>query len=272
MAMRSLQWLHPVPASQYGAALFDFDGTLSLIRAGWQPIMYGYFAEVLLGTPRAESNERVMAVVKEFVDRLTGQQTIYQCLQLVEEVAERGGSPLSPQAYKREYLRRLSLHTAGRVEALESGEQDAESFLVPGSRAVLQDLRNRGLRLFLASGTDEPDVIREAEALGIAGFFEGNIFGALEAYQDFSKARIIRKRILPLLDSSQSLLGFGDGYVEIENVRAVGGTAIGIVSDEYRPGQTDPWKEKRLGDAGAHCLMPDFSSWPELAKLLWREE
>ena len=35
--------------------------------------------------------------------RLTGRQTIYQMIQLAEEVRRRGGQPLDPLAYKHRY-------------------------------------------------------------------------------------------------------------------------------------------------------------------------
>ena len=46
--MKQIEWLNTqLRPRAYRAALFDFDGTISLIREGWQPIMYGYFTEVL---------------------------------------------------------------------------------------------------------------------------------------------------------------------------------------------------------------------------------
>src|SRR2546425_1723302 len=72
-------------------ALFDFDGTLSLIREGWQGVMIPYFVDELLQTPSHEAHEEVEGVVRDFVERLTGKQTIYQCFQLAEEGAKRGG-------------------------------------------------------------------------------------------------------------------------------------------------------------------------------------
>ena len=59
-------------------ALFDFDGTLSLIREGWQDVMIPMMVELLRQTPGAEDAARIETVVREFVSRLTGKQTIYQ--------------------------------------------------------------------------------------------------------------------------------------------------------------------------------------------------
>src|SRR5512138_1881519 len=70
--------------------LFDFDGTLSLIREGWQGVMIPYFVEEVLQAPDHEAPEQVESVVRDFVERLTGKQTIYQCMQLADEVLKRG--------------------------------------------------------------------------------------------------------------------------------------------------------------------------------------
>ena len=88
-------------------ALFDFDGTLSLIREGWQGVMIPMMVEWLLETPEHESEAELTTVVTEFVTRLTGKQTIYQMIQLAEEIEKRGGKPLDPLDYKRIYLDRL---------------------------------------------------------------------------------------------------------------------------------------------------------------------
>jgi hypothetical protein len=71
-------------------ALFDFDGTVSLVREGWQDIMIPYFEEVIKETGTTESDEEIKRVVTDFVDTLTGKQTIFQCIQLDEEVIKLG--------------------------------------------------------------------------------------------------------------------------------------------------------------------------------------
>ncbi|MCS6831673.1 MAG: HAD family hydrolase, partial [bacterium] len=86
-----------VPRGHIRFALFDFDGTLSLIREGWQQVMIPMMVEVLQReTPTTESEEELTRVVTEYVDRLTGKQTIYQMLQLCEEIQKRGGKPRDP--------------------------------------------------------------------------------------------------------------------------------------------------------------------------------
>ncbi len=267
--MQSVQWIKKPEPTSYTAALFDFDGTISLIREGWQPIMYGYFVEVLKETPRAEKEQELQAVVQEFVDRLTGQQTIYQCIQLAEEVQARGGEPQDPLDYKKEYNHRLLRHIQDRVQGLQEGRIARDELLVPGVEAVLSDMYQGGLQLYLASGTDEEYVIAEAQALAVDKYFNGGIFGALDDYRRFSKAMVIQDRILPKIGSSKEFIGFGDGFVEIENVQNAGGLAVGVASDEANRSGIDRWKQKRLLEAGAHCIIADFRCWPQLRQELW---
>ena len=103
---------------------------------------------------------------------------------------------------------------------------------MPGARALLEALRARGLTLYLASGTDEIYMKEEAALLDVARYFDGGVYGALDDYQSFSK-RILIQRILRLPGCrGDQLLGFGDGYVEIEEVKQVGGVAVGVATDE----------------------------------------
>ena len=81
-------------------ALFDFDGTLSTIRSGWVEVMIPMMVELLAGLKSGESEEELTELVKEFVGRLTGKQTMYQMVELAENIEKRGGTPLEALAYK----------------------------------------------------------------------------------------------------------------------------------------------------------------------------
>lgn len=257
------------PRGQIRFALFDFDGTLSLIREGWQGVMIPYFVEEILKTPRHEAPEEVEAVVREFVERLTGKQTIYQCFQLAEEVAKRGGQPREALEYKHAYLARLWRRIEHRVAGLKSGEIAPDALLLRGSRPFLEALRARGVTLYLASGTDLVYVQDEAAALQIDRYFAPHIYGALDRYQDFSKQMVI-ERILRENDlKGPELVVIGDGYVEIENGKGVGGLALGVASDEAHPGGLDEWKRRRLLSAGADAIVRDFAELDALLDFLF---
>lgn len=253
-------------------ALFDFDGTISLIRQGWQEVMKPYFFEVLRASPEAEDDEGVMRCVHDFVDLSTGKQTIYQCISLAEEVAKRGGSPEEPQAYKDEYNRRLLEHIDKRVRALESGEARVGDYVVPGAFVLLEALRAKGITLYLASGTDEEYVLKESALLGADKYFDGGIYGAQKDFKHFSKKLVIERIIAGHGLRGGELLGFGDGYVEIENVREAGGLAVGVASDEKDRAGVDEWKRERLISAGANIIIPHFADTKGLLDYLFPEE
>jgi beta-phosphoglucomutase-like phosphatase (HAD superfamily) len=256
------------PRAKIKAALFDFDGTLSLIREGWPEIMIPMMVNHLTKTPTRETREELAQRVEEFVMRLNGKQTIYQMIQLADEIRNRGGTPLEPLDYKHEYHNLLWHRISGRVEALDSGEKSPEPLTVPGSRELLASLRERGCPLYLASGTDLVYVKNEVRALGLAEFFGDHIYGAIDEYKNFSKKMIIERVVAELNLAPGELVGFGDGYVEIEELKRVGGVAIGVASDEEHRTGINEWKRKRLLNAGADIIVPDYRDLKDLLTLL----
>jgi phosphoglycolate phosphatase-like HAD superfamily hydrolase len=258
-----------LPRGRFRFALFDFDGTLSLIREGWPQVMIPMMVEALKETGTAESDAELAAHVEEFVMRLNGRQTIYQMIHLTEEVKKRGGKALEPLAYKHEYHARLMRRIQGRLDALAAGQATPDDWTVPGSHAILKRLREHGVALYLASGTDIAFVRTEAELLGLTGFFAPHIYGALDDYRNFSKKMIIEKILLENNLRGDELLGFGDGFVEIEEVKRVGGTAIAVASDEVKRAGIHPWKRDRLIRAGADIVIGDYRALDQLEKVLF---
>jgi phosphoglycolate phosphatase-like HAD superfamily hydrolase len=252
--------------------LFDFDGTLSLIRQGWPDVMVPMMVEVLRATGTAESPQALRELVFEFVMQLNGKQTIYQMIHLAEEVRKRGGRPQQPLVYKQTYHDRLMKQIGGRREALRCGRAAVEEMLVPYSLEILEGLRRRGVELYVASGTDQRYVLDEARLLGLDKYFGSRIYGALDDYTTFSKAKVIGRILSENRVEGESLLGFGDGYVEIQNVKSVGGTAVAVASDEAgRSGKPDAWKRDRLIGVGAEVVIPDYQDWRVLLRYLWNE-
>lgn len=259
-----------VPRHPPTHVLFDFDGTLSLIREGWPEIMVPMMVEFLQATGTDQSPDDLRMICSQFVMELTGKQTIYQMIRLAEEITQRGGTPLDPIEYKNEYHDRLMRRIESRRERLRNETASPSEMLVPGSIELLEMLQQHGTRLYLASGTDEQYVREEVELLQLDKYFGEHIYGAQDDFRSFSKAQVI-ERILETNDvDGASLLGFGDGYVEIQNVRDAGGTAIAVATDEARrDGQPDPWKRNRLIGAGAHAVVPDYAEASRLIDWLW---
>jgi phosphoglycolate phosphatase-like HAD superfamily hydrolase len=247
------------PRPQISHVLFDFDGTLSLIRQGWPDVMVPMFVEMLPRRP-GESDDAVHQLMFEDIMRLNGKQTIYQMIQFADRVRERGGQPREPLWYKNEYLRRLDQRIQHRVDGLRAGTIRPDDLLVHGTRPLLERLRGRGLALYLASGTDERYVKQEAELLQVSAYFGPHIYGALDDYQRFSKKQVIERILRDNRIPGSRLLAYGDGYVEIENTKEVGGLAVAVASDEANngSGRFDEWKRRRLLGVGADVVIPDF--------------
>lgn len=247
------------PRAGISHVLFDFDGTLSLIREGWPEVMVPMFAGLLPPLP-GETEAQRRALAHEDIMRLNGKQTIYQMIQLAERIRERGGQPQEPLAYKHEYLRRLDARIGARTDGLRSGRISPDDLLVFGSRNLLERLIARGLTLYLASGTDEIYVKQEAALLDVARYFGRHIYGALDDYKNFSKKMVIDRILRENQISGAQLLSFGDGYVEIQNTREAGGLAVAVASDEAHngSGRMDAWKRERLLGVGADVVVPDF--------------
>jgi len=257
------------PATRPRVALFDFDGTLSLIRSGWMDVMVPMMVEVLLNLKTGETEQELRTIVEEWVWRLTGKQTIHQMIALAEAVDGRGGIPEDPLVYKRRYLDLLWKRIRHRVEELERGDVSPEKFLVPGAVPLLEGLRARGVTMYLASGTDEGYMRREADLLDVTKYFDGGVYGALDNYKDFSKSLLIGRILGSAECKGEEILGFGDGYVEIENVKEVGGTAVGVATDEPECKVMNEWKRQRLAGVGADYIVPNFLDLNELMETLF---
>jgi len=258
-----------VSARHARVVLFDFDGTLSVIRSGWMNVMVPMMVEILADLKTGESEEQLRGLVEEFVWRLTGKETIYQMIAFAEAVEARGGRPLEPLAYKKMYLDLLWRKIESRVESLRKGQADPEDYLVPGSLDLLDRLKARGLKMYLASGTDEIYMKEEARLLGVTKYFDGGVYGALDDYKSFSKAILIQRIISTTEFQGNQFLVFGDGYVEIEEVKNVGGVAVGVASEEPACGRVDEWKRQRLIGVGADYIVPNYLCGDELFSSLF---
>lgn len=256
-------------AARARVALFDFDGTLSLIRSGWVDEMVPMMIEILAELKTGETEAELRTIVEDFVWRLTGKETIYQMMEFADHVTRRGGQALDPLEYKKMYLDRLWLRIRGRIEELKSGKATPEQYMVPGARDLLESLKARGLKMYLASGTDEVYMKEEARLLDVARYFDGGVYGAQDDYKSFSK-KILIQRILATTDvQGAQILGFGDGYVEIEEVRQVGGVTVGVATTEPECRVVDDWKRQRLIGVGADYIVPNFLSHDELMAALF---
>ena len=211
--------------------------------------------------------------MREYIDQSTGIETIQQMYALAEMVREFGFVPeekiLDAKGYKQVYNDALMQQVNYRLEKLSRGELDVFDYMIKGALKFLEMLYRRGVKLYLASGTDREDVIREAERLDCARLFEGRIYGSIGEVTKNTK-RIVMETIIRdnRLHGSQ-LVCFGDGPVELREVKRCGGVAVGVASDEIRRYGLNRTKRSRLIKAGADLLIPDFSQGERFLTLLF---
>jgi phosphoglycolate phosphatase len=232
-------------------------------------VMVPMCVEQLIALRSGETEAQLEEIVEDFVWRLTGKETVYQMIALCDAIRARGGEPLAPLTYKKMYLDRLWMRIRGRIEALRKRRASPDTYLVPGARQLLETLTGRGLRLYLASGTDDANVKDEAALLDVARYFEGRIFGAHDDLKRFSKAMLVQQIVSQAGFTGDELVVFGDGFVEIEEVKKVGGMAVGVATNEPECLAVDDWKKQRLIAAGADMIIPNYQSVHEIAARLF---
>ena len=259
-----------LPRGRFRAAVFDFDGTLSLLREGWPAIMSALMREALrrTRTPDAE----LEPLIESIVVGLNGRPTIVQMTRLAEEIAARGGRPAAPGEYAADYQARLLGMIQTRYDDLRAGRAAPNAWAVAGSHALLGALQDRGVLLVLASGTEVTHVRREADLLGLTEFFTDHLYAPSGDDPHFSKRTVIERLMREHGLRGDELLGFGDGVVETEEVRRVGGVTIAVASAEPPATGINQWKRDRLIRAGADAVVADYADAGRWLPWLFAEE
>jgi phosphoglycolate phosphatase-like HAD superfamily hydrolase len=191
---------------------------------------------------------------------LNGWPSICQMERCAQLVRERGGVPPAPERLLAEYQRRLDEKIEQRTGMILNAEVPCERFVVFGARALLEVLEERGLRLFILSGTREDRVRREAALLDLTRYFGRHIYGSPPSPAQFSKRDVLMRLVEQEKIPPAQLLSFGDGPVELEHTKQMGGMAVGVASDEENngSGKMDPLKRRQLSLAGADVMIADY--------------
>jgi phosphoglycolate phosphatase len=256
-----LEILRPNPAAgRLRHAVFDFDGTLSLVRTGWQQVMADMMVVVLGATPAAlaagQDETALRAQTAEPIFGLAGRPTIAQMQWLADEVLRRGGAPLEPEAYKTDYLLRLQAGVHHLAD-LQAGQVAASQLRVPGALEFVAELAARQVPCSIASGTDEGAVREEVAALGFGALImemRGARDDGLDAKRVLIERLTAEHHLLP-----GELAVFGDGRTEMLVARSAGALAVGVASDEVERRGVNEQKRSMLIAAGADAIVPDFS-------------
>jgi rfaE bifunctional protein kinase chain/domain len=257
-------------------AIFDHDGTLSTLRQGWEDVMKPMMIRAVLGSRFSSVDpvtyQKVEASIRDFVDRTTGVQTLVQMQGLVGLVRRWGFVParevLDEHGYKAVYNEELMQVVRRRRSKLASGQLQPEDFHIKGAIPMLQLLRDQGVVLHLASGTDVADTADEAQLLGFGDFFGDRIYGAVGDVNIEAKRQVLEGLVGRGRLEGDSLVTFGDGPVEMRVTRRHGGIAVGVCSDERRRHGFNPAKRSRLIRGGAMLLIPDFSDLKTIVSVL----
>ncbi|MCK5814306.1 MAG: HAD family hydrolase, partial [Flavobacteriaceae bacterium] len=260
--------------------VFDHDGTISTQREGWEDIMEPVMIQAILGDQYETADKTLFDKVREraldFIDKSTGIQTIVQMEGLVKMVDEFNIVPkeaiLDKFGYKEIYNDGLMKMVDKRMAKLNNGQLTVQDFTMKGAVDFLHALKEKGVRIYLASGTDKADVIHEAESLGYADIFDGGIYGSVGDISKYSKKMVLQDIIKDNNLKGNEMLVIGDGPVEIKECRKVGGIAIGIASDEVRRYGLNQEKRSRLIKSGAQMIISDFSQTQELVDLIFAKK
>ena len=266
-----------IAGPQVNHLIFDHDGTISTLREGWEQIMAPVMIKAILGekfgTVDDSLYQKIRSRVLEYIDRTTGIQTLVQMHGLVEMIREFGFVPsdmiLNASEYKKIFNDELLKMVHSREKKFSDGELGLGDLTMKSSVVFLKKMYDAGIKLYLASGTDQEDVQNEAKALGYEGFFEGRIFGSVGDINKDAK-KIVLDQILDLIGETASgtIVTFGDGPVEIRETKKRGGITVGVASNELRRYGLNEHKRSRLIKAGADIIIPDFSQYDKIIKLL----
>jgi len=254
------------PAARFRHAIFDHDGTISLLRQGWELVMEPMMIRAITGARHDSVAERmhgtIVSTVRDFIGRTTGIQTLAQMKGLSDMVRQFGlvpaGEVLDEHGYKAIFNRELLATIRGRLKRLERGEVSPLDCQVGYARQMLERMREAGVALYLVSGTDEADVVAEARVLGYAHLFSGGIFGAVGDLRVEAKRDVLARIVQASGARAEEIVMFGDGPVEMREARRRGAYAVGVASDEVRRSGIDPRKRSRLIRAGADLIIPDY--------------
>ena len=243
----------------------DFDGTISTLRWGWDKVMRALMLEMIAGA--AEPDEALKRKVDQYLDESAGIQTIFQMKWLAGQVREYGridDPPEDPWWYKDRYNERLMEQVQGRVHRAAAGAR--KDYLMAGVEDFLQALKDRGVPCYVASGTDDEDVRREAGVLGVDGYF-ARIAGAPRRAEGCAKEAALKMLVEQSAVAGRDIAVIGDGRVEIALGRTIGARTLGLASDEALRQGVDGVKRARLIKAGAHAIAGDYRQLT--AMLIW---
>jgi phosphoglycolate phosphatase-like HAD superfamily hydrolase len=253
------------PKQRPVVAAIDFDGTLSLVRMGWQVVMHGVMKRAL--APYHPHLDRLDAEISGYIARSTGQPSIIQMAWVDEHVHLYGGPHHGAQQYLDEFSDAMRDRIDARIATMTT-THSADHHMIRGARAFLGRLADNGVRIALVSGTEHHHLVRESTALHIAEYFDAGIYGPGGHAPGFTKAEAMAALVERYELVPGQLLSVGDGPVEISAGKSLDGYCIAVASDE-ESGTLDLHKRAHLLHAGADAVVVNFDSLESIIALLF---
>ncbi|MEI6871204.1 MAG: HAD family hydrolase [Verrucomicrobiota bacterium] len=252
-------FLQGQPRAGITHVVFDFDGTLSWIRHGWPALMFETFRQHWPDSAET-AQPQWHAAMEEIVFGMNGKPSLIQMQHYAQRALLRGGVELDPESLRASFQAALDREIDIRTEAIRTGLKQRDDFVIAGVRPLLEHLRSRGLTLAVLSSSVEHRVKEEAEVLGLTEFFGRHIYGSTPNPAGFSKMEVFRQILASEGITGAHLLSFGDGPVEIECTKQLGGLAVAVCSDEDENGSgvPHPYKLQQLIAVGADAAIPDY--------------
>jgi beta-phosphoglucomutase-like phosphatase (HAD superfamily) len=207
------------------------------------------------------------ATVESIVIGLNGRPTIVQMEAFSDLLCKHDGPRLWPTNLLNDYQARLFALIGERYRAIQSDAKAAAHWLVPGAVSFLRVCRDKRLPVIVISGTEIEHVRREARLLRIESLV--NVWHAPKGDDPkFSKRRVIDNLAVELRLRGNEMLAFGDGVVETEEIKRVGGIAVAVATYEPPNRAINSAKRERLIQAGADAVIADYDRyadwWPSL--------
>lgn len=253
------------PTTAFRLAAIDFDGTMSLIRIGWQQVMHRVMKHALHEHfPHAHL---IDDEITGYIARSTGQPSIIQMAWLDEQVIMHGGPAHGAQYYLDQFSEALRSQIDTKIAAIHD-DTSADAMMVPGARAFLQLLADHHVHIALVSGTEHHHLLRESAALRIDHFFDAGVHGPGAHDPGFTKGDAMERLCQRYQITSGGLLSVGDGPVEIHAGKALAGYSLAVASHEVSGG-LDPHKRNHLISAGADTVIANFADLADIRALLF---
>ena len=239
--------------------LFDFDGTLSWLRAGWPKIMTQLLSEHL-PTLQDETKQDRNKILENIAFGLSGHATMIQMQHFVKLAKHRKQIVPPASILYQDYLFRLNAVVEKRKKLIRNHDKSPVDFVILGSIEFLTWLKNKGRVCAIVSGTEQDLVQEEAQLLGISRFFGERIYGCTGDPLKYKKSSIFSQLMKDTGASGNNVIAFGDGPTEIKECKRLGGYAVALCSDEQQiqSKTCDPIKQAQLLAAGADTAIPNF--------------